>query len=104
MGKNFIRKYIVEQTKWTDKSAPKHKHIYNTHAVCVITYKDTLHSYVDIMKCQHCNSFKAIGKPEQGNALGYILDEADVDFSLPKVYLYTTHPNKIGYKDAMLKR
>lgn len=99
MGHTKLRKLFKQECKWTDKSAKRHKHIFNTHTIMRLRNMDNQISYYDVMKCEYCNSFMSI--PKEGAINGYIKNN-EFDKSLPMIKLYRTHKFTIGFDDAVL--
>ena len=60
MGNTKIRRFIHSKSKWVDKSAKKHKHIFE-EKVLIHLYGDPNkhigHSYYIADKCKLCDSF-----------------------------------------------
>lgn len=96
MGNNSLRKLISSETRWTDKEAPKHKHIFSVEA-CVELEQDGRKTYYHVNKCEKCNSFKCIGT--SNNCTGFSKDKID---GLPIIKLYRSHKT-IGFKGAIIK-
>lgn len=92
-----LRRLIAQSTKWTDKSADRHRHDFSVHAVVKMRSKGYVRFY-DVMKCSTCSSFHCIGK--EGNVSG-LLKESEVDCSLPVIILERNH-FAIGFNDASL--
>jgi hypothetical protein len=94
---NYPVRQWKRECKWTDKTAKRHKHIFDVHAVAQLRNPNGYIDCFDVMKCRDCNSFKCI--PSKGSMHG-LLDE--VDESLPKIKLFTPHKWLIGFKDVVL--
>lgn len=96
MGNTKIRKLIYQESKWTDKSAPKHKHCFATSAVVYVHMSSEEILSYSATKCTHCNSFI--------NAR-FISSKAD---NLPlvdeKIHLYSPHKWIIGFTDVTLDK
>lgn len=60
MGNNKIRRLIKSESKWTDKSAKKHKHNFSETVLIYIHGNENKHifgRYYTANKCKYCNSF-----------------------------------------------
>ena len=96
MGNTKIRKLINQESKWTDKSAAKHKHDFSVPAIVhVHTSSEVILTYT-VTKCVYCNSFikakfsssKTIMQPLAGE----------------EIHFYSPHKWIIGFKDLKIKR
>ena len=101
MGSTKLRRLFKSECKWTDKTAKKHKHIFNIHAIMQLRNMNNHLSYYDIMKCEFCNSFISI--PKEGAINGFIKDDK-YDKNLPMIKLYKSHKYTIGFDDAILDK
>ena len=100
MGNTKLRRYMSKNTKWTDKAAPKHKHIYSEQVIVEVRHGDSHNTLYNAMKCKHCNSFVCI-RTEQ-NQRGLITG-MDYDKTLPVLRLKTSHTWLIDFKDLELR-
>ena len=91
MGSQQLRKIIRKMQRFTDKSAPRHKHNYSIHAIArVRTKRNDLH-YYEVMKCKYCSSFEAISHQGAPNGLILFNELHHIDKSLPVINLTTNH-------------
>lgn len=95
MGKHFLRKITKAECRWTDITAPKHKHKYSVEANVELSQPDGIY-YFHAMKCAYCSSFKCIST--EGSMHGY-MQKPIAD--LPTIKLYTSHKS-ISFKEAKL--
>lgn len=100
MGNAKIRKLVTQEAKWTDKSCKRHKHSFTIHALVIIERPEGCLGYYNVMCCERCSSFRSISEP--GNVLGCILNPADIDNTLPKIYFHSPHRWIMGFKDINL--
>lgn len=99
MGNTMIRKLCKNEAKWTDKSAKRHKHNFNVHAVARLKRPNGRSDFYDVMKCEYCNSFKCI--PKEGSCTGFLPNGGNGQ--LPIIRLKTSHKYFISFKDAELE-
>ena len=83
---NALRQMRNKEQRWADKSAKRHKHNYVEHYIAKIG-----NSYHDIMKCDKCDSFKAI--QHKGSFCGLVFE---YDTNLPIITFERTKCN-IGF-------
>lgn len=95
MGKIYLRKIQDSECRWTDKSAPKHKHNFSIEANVALRTPNYI-EYFHVIKCASCNSFKCI--PTKGSMYGFINTPIE---GLPTVKLYSSH-KIIGFRNAVL--
>lgn len=96
MGKNDLRKYLYEEQRWSDKTAPKHKHNYIIEVNVEVAQPNGVF-YFHAMKCEFCNTFKCI--PEEGAITGYIKKPIE---NIPTLKLYKSH-RTLSFKGAILR-
>ena len=99
MGYAQLRKIYKSETKWTDKTANKHKHDFCVHAIVRLRHLESGTDYYDVMKCKHCNSFRSM--PKEGAINGFISGR-DYNGELPLIKLKTSHKYIIEFKGAEL--
>ena len=96
MGNTKIRKLINQESKWTDKSAPKHKHDFSVPAIIYMHMSSGAVLSYSATKCTHCNSFT--------NAR-FISSKATMQpLAGEEIHLCSPHKWIIGFKDVKLKR
>lgn len=97
MGKNAIRQLSNQLGKWTDKSAPKHKHnfIVPINVKLIQGCDKNRITYYHVMKCEYCNSFVSV--PKQGAMNGFIKEPID---NLPIMELHRSHKD-MGFNGAV---
>jgi hypothetical protein len=101
MGNTKLRKLTSSESKWTDKEASKHKHKFTIHTLMILRNMDNRVEYYDVMKCEHCDSFRSIKKP--GSVSGLISKEqltSDM-MEMPKLRMYRSHRWSIGFNDMV---
>ena len=96
MGNAKIRKLIYQESKWTDKSAPKHKHCFATSAVVYVHMSSGEILSYTATKCTHCSSL--INARFISSKVDYppLADE--------EIHLYSPHKWIIGFTDATLDK
>lgn len=102
MGKNAIRRLLTQGSKWTDKTAKRHKHDFSVHTILRLRRNNGFQEFIeyfDVTKCKHCNSFKTNSK--EGSSNGFISDD-NYDRSLPLLKLKTNHMWLMDFKDLSL--
>ena len=99
MGHTKLRRLFKQECKWTDKTAKKHKHIFNVRSVMRLRNMLDDVEFYDVMKCKYCNSFISI--PKEGAINGFIKDK-NYDKTLPMIKLYRSHKYTIGFDGAVL--
>lgn len=94
---NSLKRFFIHQSKWTDKTAPRHKHDFSIES-CVELHKPRNSVYYyHVMKCRHCNSFKGI--PREHAIDGYCSSRIE---DLPLIKMKSPH-SMIGFEDAVLE-
>lgn len=87
MGNAKIRRLIREQRRWTEHTAPIHKHDFSKHAIVCVKSADGFVGHYDAKCCFYCHSFKdAVFTTEPDN-------------SLPMLIYETSHNFRIGFSD-----
>lgn len=102
MGNAKINRLIKQYCRWSDKTAPRHKHNYTVHAVAQLRRDDGFtvrFEYYDVMKCEHCNSFITI--PKEFSVYGFIGDTL-INNDLPIIKLRTGSKYRMGLLGATL--
>lgn len=95
MGNTAVRRYINQIIKWSDKTAPRHKHSFTVEACVELLQEGYVGvSYYHVMKCEKCNSFRGISK--QGAVNGYVPSKID---GIPLITLYKSHKT-LGFEGA----
>ena len=95
MGNNSLRRVLEKETKWTDKTAKRHKHSFIIEA-CVQIRQDNYVCFYHVLKCEFCNSFHSIC--EDNNITGFVNTRIS---GLPLIKLYKSHKT-IGFSGAVL--
>lgn len=96
MGNTKIRKLIAQESKWTDKSAPKHKHDFSVPAIVHVHMSSGADLSYSVTKCTHCSSFV------NAKSISSKIDSRHL--AGEEVHLYSPHKWIIGFKDVKLKR
>lgn len=102
MGSNDLRKILSSESKWTDKTAFRHKHNFCISAIMKLEQPQNTY-YFDVLKCDRCYSF--VGVYREGGHDGFIgtFDKlSDEERNRPIIHLVKSHKT-IGYKGAELK-
>lgn len=82
------------ESRWTDKSAARHKHSFKIKAVVRLHMCENHLRYYEILKCEHCNSFI--------NARYIPFDRSAL--TEPVIDLYSPHKWIIGFTDVTLDK
>ena len=90
MGNNNLRRLLKQESKWTDKSATRHKHHFNKD-VYIVLEKDSVTLHYKAVGCKYCSSFV--------NAI--FTKELITD--LPIIHLYSPHKS-LGFKDSLERK
>jgi hypothetical protein len=96
MGNTKIRKLIAQESKWTDRSASKHKHAFTVPVKVHVRMSSGVTLSYSATKCTQCNSFvdaKSISSKLNRQPLAG-----------EEIHLYSPHKWIIGFKDVKLKR
>ena len=96
MGNTKIRKLIAQESKWTDRSASKHKHTFTVPVKVHVRLSSGVTLSYSATKCTQCNSFvdaKSISSKLNRQPLAG-----------EEIHLYSPHKWIIGFKDVKLKR
>lgn len=98
MGNNYIRRYLKQESRWSDPETKRHKHDFDIPALVVLERPKGNNDYFQVMKCRYCHSFRCI--PRTGSADGFIVNLDDMDI-VPhiKMYFKTNHKYILGFKD-----
>ena len=95
MGNTKIRKLINQESKWTDKSAPRHKHNFTVSAIVHVHMSSEVILSYSATKCTQCSSFVGAKSISLKAGRQSLADE--------ELYLYSPHKWIIGFKDVKLK-
>lgn len=96
MGNTKIRKLIAQESKWTDRSASKHKHTFTVPVKVHVRMSSGVTLSYSATKCTQCSSFvdaKSISSKLNRQPLAG-----------EEIHLYSPHKWIIGFKDVKLKR
>ena len=89
MGNAKIRRLIKEQRKWTEHTAPIHKHDFSKQVIVCVKSADGFVGYYTGTCCLYCHSF----------------DDAvfttEPDKSMPMLTYKTSHNFRIGFSDLV---
>jgi len=96
MGHLHLRKLLKAETMWKDKNSDKHKCVFEEHYILKLIDKGNIIQYYNVMKCNHCLSFKSI--PEKGNIQGHILSNLTKEQKkLPVIVGYCKYYNNVTF-------
>lgn len=96
MGNTKIRKLIAQESKWTDRSASKHKHTFTVPVKVHVRMSSGVTLSYSATKCTQCNSFVGAKSISPKTDIQPLAEE--------EIHLCSPHKWIIGFKDTKLGR